>query len=147
MSSDSASKDANSSFDILQQEINKINEILNLVIFNNRNLKKDIDELTVENNNLYDLLYDMEIKTDSMNQYSRCNNIEICNIPEKIAQRNLEQYVLKMLESSSGINLVSYDLVVVHRVGKLLTGKNRNVIVRFLNRKNAYTSSSSSSFV
>ena len=120
MSSDSVSKDADSSLDILQQEINKINEKLNLVIFNNRNLKKDIDELTVENNNLYDLLYDMEIKTDSMNQYSRRNNIEVCNIPKKIAQRNLEQYVLKMLESSLGINLVSYDLVVVHRVGKLL---------------------------
>ena len=73
-----------------------------------------------------------------MNQYSRRNNIEICNITEKIAQRNLEQYVLKMLESSLLINLVSYDLVAVHRIGKLLTGKNRNVIVRFLNRKNSY---------
>ena len=81
----------------------------------------------------------MKIKTDSMNQYSRRNNIKICNIPEKIAQRNLEQYVLKMLESALGINFVSYDLVAVHRVGKLLTGKNRNVIVRFMNRKYAYT--------
>ena len=32
MSSDSASKHANSSLDILQQEISKINEKLNLVI-------------------------------------------------------------------------------------------------------------------
>ena len=39
---------------------------------------------------------------------------------------------------SIGINLQSYDLVAVHRIGKFIEGKYRNVIVRFVNRKNAF---------
>ena len=37
---------------------------------------------------------------------------------------------------SIGVKLQSYDLVAVHCVGK---GKNRNVIIRFINRKYAFT--------
>ena len=40
--------------------------------------------------------------------------------------------------ASINIKLVSYDLVAVHIIGKYVTGRNRNVIVRFINRKNAY---------
>ena len=116
----------------LQNEINKINGKLNQVIMNNRSLKRDINELTTENTDLHDLLYDMELQINNLNQYMRCSNIEIRNVSERINQRNLEQYVLKVFESI-GVNLVSYDLVAVHRVGKFMEGKNRNVIVRFLN--------------
>ena len=42
-----------------------------------------------------------------------------------------------MLDSID-IKLQSYDLVAVHRIGKFISGKNRSVIVRFINRKNAY---------
>ena len=40
--------------------------------------------------------------------------------------------------ASVDIQLESYDIVAVHRFGKKLTGKNRKVLVRFLNRKNAF---------
>ena len=80
----------------------------------------------------------MENQTNNLNQYTRRENIEISNISEKIVQRHLEAYVLEVFESI-GINLQSYDLVSVHRLGKFVQGKNRNVIVRFINRKNAYT--------
>ena len=33
----------------------------------------------------------------------------------------------------------SYDLVAVYRIGKFIQGKHRNVIVRFINRKNAFS--------
>ena len=69
----------------------------------------------------------------------RRSNIEIRNIPERIGQRNLEQYVLKVLESIC-VKLVSYDVVAVHCLGKYIEGKHRNVIIRFVNRKNAYSS-------
>ena len=121
----------------LQNEINKINDKLNQVIMNNRSLKRDINELTTENTDLHDFLYDMELQINNLNQYTQRSNIEIINVPERINQRNLEQYVLKVFESI-GVNLVLYDLVAVHRVGKFMEGKNRNVIVRFLNRKNAF---------
>ena len=38
---------------------------------------------------------------------------------------------------SIGVKVQLYDLVAVHRLGKYIQGKNRNVIVRFINRKNA----------
>ena len=120
----------------LQNEI-KINDRLNQVIMNNRSLKRYINELTTENTGLYDLLYDMELQINNLNQYMRRSSIEIRNVSERINQCNLEQYVLKVFESIGG-NLVSYDLVTVHHVGKFMEGKNRNVIVKFLNRKNAF---------
>ena len=74
----------------------------------------------------------------NLNQYTHRSNIEISNISEKIVQRNLEAYVLKVFQSV-GVNLVSYDLVAVHCMGKFVQGKTRNVIVRFVNRKNAFS--------
>ena len=36
---------------------------------------------------------------------------------------------------SIGVKVESYDLVAAHRSGKFFPNKNRNVFVRFLNRK------------
>ena len=123
---------------ILKQETRLIRDMLNDVILNNRSLKKNIQSLTDENKYLHDSLYDMEVHYNNLNQYTRRNNIEITNISEKITQRSLEEYVLKVMKSLD-VNIVSYDLVAVHRLGKFVVGKNRNVIVRFVNRKNAFT--------
>ena len=80
----------------------------------------------------------MEVHYNNLNQYTRRNNIEIMNISENITQQSLEEYVLKVMKSLD-VNIVLYDLVAVHRLGKFVVGKNRNVIVRFVNRKNAFT--------
>ena len=69
-----------------QKEISNINEKLNEVISNNSNLKKDLKILTAENIELYDLIYDIEHQTNTLNQYTRRENIEIRNIPERINQ-------------------------------------------------------------
>ena len=103
------------------QQINIINEKLNEIILNNRSLKKEIGELTVENDNLYDLLYNVELQSNHLDQYSRRSNIEIQNISEKVSQRHIENYVLKVMVLI-GINLQSYDLVAVHRIGKFIEG-------------------------
>ena len=70
------------------------------------------------------------------NQYSRRENIELLGIDEKIQQKDLEAYVLEILKSIK-INISSYNIVAVHRLGRKRRGFNRNVIVRFVNRKNA----------
>ena len=101
------------------QQINIINEKLNEIILNNRSLKKEIGEFTVENDNLYDLLYNVELQSNHLDQYSRRSNIKIRNISEKVSQRHIENYVLKVVVSI-GINLQSYDLVAVHRIGKFI---------------------------
>ena len=86
---------------------------------------------------IHDVVYDLENQMNDLNQYSRRNNIEIQNIPENILQKDLEEYVIKVLHSID-ITIDSYGMVAVHRLGKFRSDKNRNVIVRFLNRKHAY---------
>ena len=39
-----------------------------------------------------------------------------------------------------GVEVVSYDIIAVHRLGKKFPNKSRNVIVRFTNRKNVISS-------
>ena len=118
----------------LQEEIESIINKLNIIISNNKYFKKRIDELTDENYNLYDYLNNVEIQVNNLDQYSRRNNVEIKNIPEKISQRNLEGYVLKVM-AAINIKITSYDLVAVHRIGRFISGSNRNVITRFVNKK------------
>ena len=93
--------------------------MLNDVILNNRTLKKNILSLTDENIYLYDSFYDMEIQYNNMNQYTRRSNIEIHNISEKITQRNLEEYVLKVMKSLD-INLVSLAYSLINQYSKQL---------------------------
>ena len=86
-----------------------------------------------------DKIYDTEVRFNRSNQYSQRKNVEIHNIPESIMQKDLEQYVIAVL-SSIGVILESYDIVATHRIGDKQNGKSRKVIVRFVNRKNAYHS-------
>ena len=138
MSTGSSSGTVESPLVHLQKEILTIKESLQEIIFNNRILKRKINELTYENDKLYDCIYNTEIKVTNFDQYSRRNNVELQNISENIKQHNIESYVLKIFESI-GIKIQSYDLVAVHRIGKFVHGKHRNVIVRFINSKNAFT--------
>ena len=72
-----------------------------------------------------------------MNQYSRRENIELQNIPESVVQDDLEKFVINLLKEIK-LDISSYDLVAVHRLGKPSSRKSTNVIVRFLNRKSAF---------
>ena len=80
----------------LQKEIDTIKGKLNEIILNNRSQKKRICELTEENDDLHDLIYNMEIQMNNLNQYTRHENVEIKIISESIVQRHLEVYVLKV---------------------------------------------------
>ena len=133
--------DANSSLlkgclDLLEKEMLKLKIDLQQVIFKNRDLKKELAKLMKENDNLFDRCYDMEVELNTTNQYSRRSNVEIRGIPESIQQRDLENHLINVLHSI-GINVESYDIVAVHRIGRIVHGKSRNVIARFINRKNA----------
>ena len=121
----------------MQQDIISIKQKLTEITNINNKLKGRIYELAGENRRLYDSIYNIEVSISGVDQYSRRSNIELCGVPERIRQRDIEEYVLGVL-ASLDIHILSYDLVAVHRVGRLSRGKNRNVIVRFVNRKNAY---------
>ena len=110
--------------------------VVNLQITNIQ-LKKELLKLRLNNDDLQDSVYDLEKQNHKNNQYSRRENIELANIPESITQKKLE---LKMVEiiNEMGIVISSYHIVAVHRIGKKLNNKPRNVIIRFINRKNVY---------
>ena len=96
-----------------------------------------LDNVEKSNTNFEERITFNETYVKQQDIYSRRNNIELCNISENIHQRDLESFVVQML-NSAGIKIRSYDIVAVHRLGKFVAGKKRNVIVRFVNRKNAY---------
>ena len=87
--------------------------------------------------NLKDRTINNEKYIRNQDIYLRRNNVEFVNIPESIKQRDLENYIVKLLNKIK-IKVQSYDIVAVHRLGKYVSGKTRNVIVRFVNRKNSY---------
>ena len=98
-------------------------------------LRVDKNEKTI--NQLNDSCKDNTKYIKNQDIYSRRSNIEFCNIPETVQQNDLEAYIVKMLNVAK-IKVQSYDIVAVHRLGKFVSGRNRNVIVRFINRKNTY---------
>ena len=78
----------------------------------------------------------LKVDTNNTNQYSRRENIEIVNVPVNILQKDLEMHIINMLKSIE-VNVSSYYIVAVHRLGKRQHGFNRNVIVRFINRNHS----------
>ena len=123
---------------ILEKELGELSKRLTGFILNNKILKKRVSDLTEENNVIYDNFYELEKYVSEIDQYSRRNNVEFRNIPENIGINDIETHIIKVL-SSIGVVVQSYDIVAVHRLGKSTVNKNRSVIVRFLNRKHAYS--------
>ena len=114
----------------METKYNIMNNIVSDILHridNNEKTINDLNELSKENQKY--------IKNQDI--YSRRSNIEFYNIPESILQNDLEAYIVKMLNSAK-IKVQSYDIVAVHRLGKFVSGRKRNVIVRFINRKNTY---------
>ena len=114
--------------------IEKLNEVCSV----NTAMLGKISELVRENNNLYTVIEEQKMELAELNQYGRRENIEICNIPESVQPKQLEKHVIAALASIK-VKVSSYDIVGVHRIGKQQNSRPRNVIVRFINRKNAYT--------
>ena len=113
---------------IIEQQMKDMSQALSLLRKKNFVLEQIVTDMRskIEDNENY-------IKNQDI--YSRRNNVEICNIPESVDD-NLEEFIIKMLKSTN-MDISSYDIVAVHRLGKK-TNRSRNVIVRFLNRKDAY---------
>ena len=118
----------------IQIIIDKMNEICKV----NSVMLEKIHQLTSDNDDLYDNQYNMKVEVTELNQYGRRENVEFCNIPETIEQNSLEKHIITVMQSLD-IKVSSYQIVGVHRIGKRSRVKPRNVIVRFVNRKNAFT--------
>ena len=124
-------------FNKFESELIEMRTAMETLLINNEFQRNHIKKLRKENHHFKNRIKNMEIDFLQFTQYSRRENIEISNIPESIPQKDLEYHVIMVLKEL-GLEIYSYDLVGVHRIGKQYANKNRNVIVRFINRKNAY---------
>ena len=101
----------------LEKEFHEHKNQFQQLIFNNRTLKNEITKLTCENESFLDEIYNLQINVTSNNQYTRRENIEILNIPERIKQTELETTIIKILKCID-VNVTSYKIIAVHRLGK-----------------------------
>ena len=114
---------------LFQRNEQLANEMKNLLTVVN-DLKASVATLQTEK----DIL---EHELNDLNAYSRRNNIEIRNIPEKIKDDELEEHCLKVFKSLK-LHISHYDITTTHRIGRFTRGRTRSVLIRFVNRKHAY---------
>lgn len=119
----------------LQSMVNEIKSEVQQLLINNRIMKNDLVELNGVNLSLKHSIYEIEKNLIRSNQYSRRENLEFMNFPESLPQWKLESTLVNIFEAMN-LSIYSYDIVAVHRVGKRSRNP-RNVIIRFINRKDA----------
>ena len=97
-------------------------------------MKEEIEDLKYDKVNFPEF-DELERHIAEVQQYIRRNNIKICNIPEN--EVDLEKSVIK-IGKAVGVNFTRSDIEACHRLHKKsnVSGQPRNVIVRFVNRKN-----------
>ena len=102
-------------------------------------LNNEVIELKKEIWETWDSLYYVQKDLANFQQYSRRENIEICGIPE-CYDANLEFTLVRILKKIGLPHISSYDIIACHCLKKLMKDKPANVILRFVNRKDAYVS-------
>ena len=120
--------------------VDKLNEIVKVnceMLEKLKHLSEDNAKLMEANDSLYDELYEQKIGITSLDQYGRRENVEFVNIPESINQEQLQKHIIEVMKSVK-VNVTDKDIHAVHRIGKQSSRRPRNVIVRFVNRKNAF---------
>ena len=103
----------------------------------NDNFKHKLKDLTEDNTQLLNHVYELECRLINVEQYARRESIEIMGIPEKIGHKDLEQSVLNIFHTIGATDIKSYDIAACHRLPKRSYNKYpANVIVRLICRKN-----------
>ena len=74
----------------------------------------------------------IESSHDSLNQYSRSNNLGISGIRDIVQNSDLESVTLIL--SDIDVKVESREVEECHRIGKSNYGS-KNIIIRFINRK------------
>ena len=114
-----------------------IEDDIKSVKIENSILQKKVNNNKKEFEYQQEYIYALEIDINRLNQYGRRQNIEISGIPSTVRDEDLENEVLKILNTMGLNNLDHYGIVGCHRIGKRDRQGNRNAIVRFLHRKDA----------
>lgn len=99
----------------MNEKISKITDEVNELKMDNEANKSDIDFLLREN-------YELKVKINNMDQYSRKSNLIICGIPYK--EEEVLREVAKKLATKLEINLEDYEIAAIHR----LPAKNKDTV-------------------
>ena len=114
----------------LEKSLQRSNEI-------NNKLQDEVTMLRADSVECWKRVYDLEKDLSNHRQYNRRESVEILGIPESVKQSQLEETVIGILRRIGIQTLESYEVVACHRLRRK-TGMNRNVIIRFVNRKRAH---------
>ena len=121
---DTITPEINKSIDSLKESL-----IQNLVE-ENRKLKKRVNVLEDEVDDLYDRMLTLEAEQQ---QRSRRNNLEIHGIPNEILDENLEKATINILKNIVNDPISPEEVDACHRLPG--AGKSKPVIMRFIYRK------------
>ena len=101
------------------------------------NLLNENKKLQEKVKNLEKKMDQLEVASESTNQYGRRNNIEISGIPNNVEDEALEGKVIEIF-GKINIKIQKKDVEACHRLPppKNKPRGNKKVIVRFVNRKN-----------
>ena len=119
----------------LIEKVSSLNVSLTSALSNITNKNKKINKLERKIKSLEEELVYQKIEINALNQYGRREHLEFVGIKESIKQESLETYIIELIKKIGIDTISNRDIVAVHRLGKYKRGKNRNVIVKFLNRK------------
>ena len=114
----------------MQNITNLKDEVINLKDAITKSLQDENKCLKTKVNVLENKIIDLEIQNNDVDQYSRRNNVEISGITQSVSDNRLQEKVADILKAI-GVNITTNEIEACHRLGK----KNKNVIVRVINRK------------
>ena len=109
------------------------NEIINTLKDENKKLHERLVTLENKNDDLESRVIQLETKLEGNLQYQRNVSVIISGIPRAITHANLEGTVIEIFNKVCYHSITHRDIVACHR----LSLKTDNVIVKFLNKKDA----------
>ena len=96
--------------------------------------QNEIDQMKLELASIQDLLAKEREKNTALENYTRRENLKFMNIPEREGE-NCKKLVLSIVRYELDINIDNIRFHAVHRMGKVLPGRNRPIIARFICRE------------
>ena len=110
----------------MEANIKDLNDSIAELVISNENKSNKIIKLEEKIKSLEKTTEDQDVNLNTLNQYGRREHIELVGVKESIPQKDLEQYVIELLDKI-GVKLNRRDIVAVHRIGKFRRNKNWNI--------------------
>lgn len=102
-----------------------------------KDMNTKVNDLEKENKHLKEENIKINKKCDRLEQYSRRNNVRIFGVPESLKE-NVEEVVTGIFKKFLSVELPEFAVDRCHRVGAIVSGRHRPILVKFSNYKFKY---------